>query len=123
MAFMQHRIYNCRPHAKGKKVKLKFAAFPYQDFGIVDAKIVKVDPDATFDKEKGPLFSLRAEFEYMKSDDADINESAKTAKTTKDNIVKLKFGMLAEAEIVQRRKTIMSIILEPLRKLGEKIHP
>ncbi len=101
----------------GKKVKLKFAAYPYQDFGLVNAKVIEVDPDATYDEEKGPLFALKASFDYKS-----ILAGCEVI-TSKYNKIRLKYGMLAQAEIVQRQQTVMSIILAPLRKLGEKMHP
>ena len=102
---------------KDMKVKLKFIAFPYQDFGIINAKIVKVSPDATVSKENGSVYILFAEFEYQHI------KNKFSAKSTKQSFIDLKYGMLAQADIVQRRRTMISFVLDPIKKLGEKLAP
>jgi len=89
---------------KGLPVKLKFDAFPYQDYGAVEGTVIEVSPDAQFNKESQSFYKVTI-------------APGKTEIAAKDKNVALRPGLALTAEIITERKSILSLILEPFRKL------
>lgn len=89
---------------KGLNAKLKFDAFPFQDYGIVEGTVIDVSPDAHVDKDLLSFYKVMIAPE-------------KTEIIAKDKKIALRPGLAVTAEIVTERKSIMSLILEPFRKL------
>lgn len=93
----------------GMPVKLKFHAFPYQDYGVSKGEILSVAPDAVIDEELGPVFRVRASFQLTptrRTEDLDI-----------------RYGFTADAEVVQRTRTLLDIMLDPFSKISEQFAP
>ena len=89
---------------KGLPAKLKFDAFPFQDYGIVEGTVIDVSPDAQVDKEFGSFYK--------------VTISPKTTRIiAKGKTVPLRPGLAVSAEIVTDRKSILGLLLEPFRKL------
>ena len=82
---------------KGLPAKLKFDAFPYQDYGVVESRVVEVSPDSQEDK--------------------DHNSFYKVTILPLNHPFKIRPGLTLSAEIITERRTVMSLILEPFRKL------
>ena len=88
----------------GMEVKVKFDAYPYQDYGIVQGKVTSISPDAKADEKLGAVYEVEVTLErnYVK------NESQK---------VDFKAGQAATADIIIRRRRIADVFLEPIRQL------
>jgi multidrug efflux pump subunit AcrA (membrane-fusion protein) len=89
---------------KGLPAKLKFDAFPFQDYGIVDGTVIEVAPDAQTDKDSSSFYKV-------------MIAPRQTEITAKGKSVALRPGLALSAEIVTERKSILNLILEPFRQL------
>ncbi|MGV0025027.1 HlyD family type I secretion periplasmic adaptor subunit [Phormidesmis priestleyi] len=92
----------------GMKAKVKLATFPFQEFGVVEGEVVSVSPDAVVEKDEngrdmGPVFLTR-----VRLDKRAIDVRGKTVELTP--------GMAASAEIVTRKKSILTFITEPVTR-------
>lgn len=88
----------------GDKVQVKFDAYPYQDYGIVEGQVVKLSPDVKVDERLGAVYRVEVVL-----DRHTVGNAAQTAK--------LKAGQTATAEIIVRRRTIAEMLLDPIRQL------
>lgn len=88
---------------QGMKAKVKLATFPFQEFGTIDGTVVQVSPNATVEKDLGLVFPTR-----IKLDKHSIQ--------VRGQDVKLTPGMAATGEIVTRKKSILSFLLEPVTR-------
>jgi multidrug efflux pump subunit AcrA (membrane-fusion protein) len=93
---------------KGLPAKLKFDAFPFQDYGTVDGTVIEVSPDAQQDKSLGSFYKVTI-----------APRQAQIA--AKGKILPLRPGLALTAEIITERKSILSLILAPFRELKGKI--
>jgi multidrug efflux pump subunit AcrA (membrane-fusion protein) len=89
---------------KGLPAKLKFDAFPFQDYGIVEGTVIDVSPDAQVDKALGSFYKVTI-------------APGKREIAAKGKNVPLRPGLAVTAEIITERKSILSLLLEPFRKL------
>jgi multidrug efflux pump subunit AcrA (membrane-fusion protein) len=89
---------------KGLPAKLKFDAFPFQDYGIVEGTVIEVSPDAQTDKDSNSFYKV-------------MIAPRQTEISAKGQNVSLRPGLALSAEIVTERKSILGLILEPFRKL------
>ncbi len=92
----------------GMRAKIKLATFPFQEFGIVDGEVLQVSADGVPEKdaqgrEVGPVFLCRVKLE-------------KSSVTVKGKNVDFSPGMAGTAELVIRKKTVLSFITEPITK-------
>ncbi|HTL89041.1 MAG TPA: HlyD family efflux transporter periplasmic adaptor subunit [Leptolyngbya sp.] len=92
----------------GMKAKVKLATFPYQEFGIIEGEIVSIDPNAIVEKDAngqdmGPVFMAK-----VKLDRKSI--------MVRGREVELSPGMAGTADIVTRKKSILSFLTEPITK-------
>ncbi|OUL26102.1 hemolysin D [Nostoc sp. T09] len=88
---------------QGMKAKVKLATFPFQEFGVVDGDVVQVSPNATTDKDLGLVFPTR-----IKLHKHSIN--------VRGQEVALTPGMAANGEIVTRKKSVLTFIMEPVTR-------
>ncbi len=93
---------------KGLPAKLKFDAFPFQDYGVVDGTVIDVSPDAQVEKDLGSFYKVTI-------------APSRTDIVAKGRTVSLRPGLALSAEIVTERKSILSLILEPFRKLKSEM--
>jgi multidrug efflux pump subunit AcrA (membrane-fusion protein) len=87
---------------RGLAAKLKFEAFPFQDYGVVEGTVIDISPDAT---NKGGI-------NYYKVTIA----PGKTWIANQEKDFMLRPGLSVKAEIVTERRTVLSLMLEPVRK-------
>ncbi len=80
--------------------RMKLKAYPFQQFGLLPGKLVSVDPDVN---DAG---AYRA---WIKPDQLTL-DGAHGPET-------IRTGLVLSAEIVVDRRTIMNVILDPLRRL------
>lgn len=85
-------------------VNIKFDAFPYQDYGIVSGQVTSISPDAKIHEQMGAAYRI----------DIALNS---TQIKHDGEVVALRAGQTATAEIIVRKRRIISLILDPIRKL------
>lgn len=88
----------------GMPVNIKFDAFPYQDYGIVTGEVLTISPDAKVDDNNGAVYQVKIALDTHQIE----HEGEK---------ITLRAGQTAIAEIVVRQRRIISLVLEPIRKL------
>jgi HlyD family secretion protein len=88
---------------EGLRAKVKLATFPFQEFGTIEGEVVKISPNATADKDLGPVFTAR-----VKLSRNIINVHGKAVQLTP--------GMAATAEIVTRQRSILTFLMEPITR-------
>ncbi|WP_414574554.1 HlyD family efflux transporter periplasmic adaptor subunit [Anabaena sp. CCY 9402-a] len=88
---------------KGMKAKVKIATFPFQEFGTIDGEVVQVSPNATIDKDLGLVFPTRIKLK-------------KHFLSVRGEEVAFTPGMAATGEIVTRKKSILTFIIEPVTR-------
>ncbi|WP_066384522.1 MULTISPECIES: HlyD family efflux transporter periplasmic adaptor subunit [unclassified Anabaena] len=88
---------------KGMKAKVKMATFPFQEFGTIEGEVVQVSPNAVVDKDLGLVFPTRIKLN-------------KHALTVRGQEVEFTPGMVATGEIVTRKKSILTFIVEPVTR-------
>ncbi|MBD2629343.1 HlyD family efflux transporter periplasmic adaptor subunit [Trichormus variabilis] len=88
---------------QGMKAKVKLATFPFQEFGVVDGEVMQISPNATVDKELGLIFPTQ-----IKLSKHSINLRGQEVEFTP--------GMAANAEIVTRKKSVLTFIVEPITR-------
>jgi HlyD family secretion protein len=85
------------------RAKVKLATFPYQEFGIVEGEVAQVSPNAIVDKDLGLVFPTRIKLN-------------KKAIDVRGKQVELTPGMAATAEIITRKKSILTFLMEPITR-------
>ena len=94
--------------ASGQRVKLKYDAFPFQDFGIQHGRLLHISPDVIMDERLGPVFRGRVALDEF-------------VVVVKEVTVPLRYGMMGVAEVVTDRQSILIRLLSPLRKLQKTV--
>jgi HlyD family secretion protein len=89
---------------QGMPVKVKFDAYPYQDYGVISGKVTSISADAEQNERMGTVYRLKVELDrdYVK-------ERSRT--------IKLKAGQTANADIIIRRRRLAAILFDPIRQL------
>jgi HlyD family secretion protein len=83
------------------KARIKLATFPFQEFGTIDGTVNQVSPNGVVNEKSGLIFptqiKLKKEFVKVRGKD-----------------VKFIPGMAATGEIVTRKRSILSFLIEPI---------
>jgi hemolysin D len=91
----------------GKKVKIKFDAYPFQEYGVVSGRVIWVAPDS---KVKESIQGKIETFELkIALDQPYIQTGNKSTPLTP--------GQTATAEIIVRQRRVVDLILDPFKKL------
>ena len=94
---------------EGMRVKVKVATFPFQEFGTIDGEVMKLTPNATLDKDLGLVYTVRIMLKRKT-----INVEGKDVELTP--------GMAVTAEVVTRKRSILTFMLEPItRRFSEAL--
>ncbi|MBX9772755.1 MAG: HlyD family efflux transporter periplasmic adaptor subunit [Candidatus Obscuribacterales bacterium] len=88
---------------KGQRVRIKIDAFPFQDYGIITGEVTNVESTAE-EKDGNSTYRVRI-------------KPSRTWIQVRDKKLNLISGMTVTAEIVTKQRTVLSMVLEPLRKL------
>jgi HlyD family secretion protein len=88
--------------AKGMPVKLKFDAYPFQDYGIVTGKLTGISPTS----KQGKVANYNLEIKL----DRDCLPTA-------NKCIALRPGDTVAAEVIVRQRRIIDFILDPFKKL------
>ncbi|GFE68849.1 HlyD family efflux transporter periplasmic adaptor subunit [Chroococcus sp. FPU101] len=91
----------------GMPVKMKFDAYPFQDYGIVEGKLSDISPTSKVTQtEQGQVTTFDLEIELQQT-------CLPTAKTC----VPLTPGQTATAEVIVRQRKLIDFVLDPFKKL------
>jgi len=91
---------------EGLAVKLKFNAFPYQRYGVVNGTLDHISPATRMSQQsKQPVYEGRVALE---KDHYIVGETK----------YPLRYGMTATAEVVVRERRIIDMALDPFRQIG-----
>ena len=91
---------------EGLPVKLKFNAFPYQRYGVINGTLEYVSPATKpASQTKQPVYEARISLER------DYYQVAETR-------YPLRYGMTAAVEIVVRERRLIDLALDPFRQVG-----
>ncbi|MBV6625732.1 MAG: HlyD family efflux transporter periplasmic adaptor subunit [Rivularia sp. (in: Bacteria)] len=88
---------------KGMRAKVKLATFPFQEFGAINGEVVRVSPNAVVDEELGLVFPTTIKLN-------------KNTLLVRGEEVGFTPGMTANAEIVTRKKSILTFLVEPVTR-------
>jgi len=91
---------------EGLAVKLKFNAFPYQRYGVINGTLDHISPATKpSPQSKQPVYEGRVALE-------------KDHYTVGETRYPLRYGMTATAELVVRERRIIDMALDPFRQIG-----
>ena len=93
---------------KGLAAKLKFEAFPFHDYGVVEGTVIDVSPDAVTNKDGATYYKVTI-------------APGKRRVSTNERDVMLRPGLSVTAEIITERRTVLSTILRPFRRFKSEI--
>ncbi|WP_019499244.1 HlyD family efflux transporter periplasmic adaptor subunit [Pseudanabaena sp. PCC 6802] len=92
---------------EGLPVKIKFDAYPFQDYGVVEGKLVKMARTSKVtETAQGQVATFDLEIEL-----------AKPCIQTRNECITLMPGQTATAEIIVRQRHVIDFILDPFKKL------
>ncbi|WP_017652278.1 HlyD family efflux transporter periplasmic adaptor subunit [Fortiea contorta] len=87
----------------GMSVKVKFDAYPFQDYGVVTGKVIRMSPDSkVMETSQGKVEVFEMEISLNSSDNQRIP---------------LTPGQTATAEVIVRQRRLIDFILDPFKKL------
>jgi adhesin transport system membrane fusion protein len=89
---------------RGQKAIVKVTAYDFSIFGGLEGEVTNVSADSIVDKEKGETFYLV----HVKTDTSELIRGDKSYPIIP--------GMVATAEIMTGRKTILSYLMKPINK-------
>ncbi|WP_193200055.1 HlyD family efflux transporter periplasmic adaptor subunit [Nostoc sp. MG11] len=93
----------------GIPVKIKFDAYPFQDYGIVEGRVTSISPDSKItETPQGSVETFELEVSF----------SQPYIQTETQRIL-LTPGQAATAEVIIRQRRIIDFLLDPFRKLQE----
>ena len=91
---------------EGLPVKLKFNAFPYQRYGLINGTLESISPATKpAQANKQPVYEGKVALE-------------KDHYLVEENKYPLRYGMTATAEIVVRKRRLIDLALDPFRHIG-----
>ncbi len=100
--------------AKGMKVKLKFDAYPFQDYGIVTGKLTSISPTSKImETEQGQGANEMAS-SYIYNLEIKLDRDCLP---TANKCIALRPGDTATAEVILRQRRIIDFIFDPFKKL------
>jgi hemolysin D len=91
----------------GMTVKVKFDAYPYQEYGIVEGKVTWISPDSKV--EQTPQGNIET-YELKITLDQQYVENG-------EKRISLSSGQTANAEVIIRQRRIIDFVLDPFKKL------
>ena len=93
----------------GLPVKLKFDAYPFQDYGILSGELIKISPNTIeMDTPNGKVAAYNLEISLKQSCIPSTNKC-----------IPLRPGDTATAEVIVRQRLIIDFLLDPFKKLQQ----
>jgi len=99
----------------GDEARLRFDAFPYQRFGFLESKVVRIDKALLLDDESSVPVSLSEPVYRIRTQ---LSEQSMLAYGDK---FPLKSGMLLEADIVLDSRSLLDWLLDPIYSLNGRV--
>lgn len=99
----------------GDEVRIRFDAFPYQKFGLIKAHVINIDQALVLPSDK--VFPIKTS-EAMYRVRARLETQSITAYGQQ---FPLKAGMLAEADIIQEKRSLLEWLLDPIYAIKGKL--
>ena len=96
----------------GLPAKIKFDAYPFQDYGIVEGRVTWISPDSKVTQEAQPTQPDESSEFFELEIDLDHNQIANETKQ-----IPITPGQTATAEIVIRQRRLIDFFLDPFQKL------
>jgi hemolysin D len=93
----------------GMPVKVKFDAYPFQDYGVVEGKVQWVSPDSKL-VEVGSVKVEAFEVNVVLNQDYILSQGKK---------ITLSLGQTGTAEVIVRQRRTIDLILDPFKKLQQ----
>jgi HlyD family secretion protein len=94
----------------GLAVKLKFDAYPFQDYGIVPGTLTKISPTTReIDTPNGKANAYQLEIELNK-----------TCITKNNQCIELHPGDTATAEVIIRQRKVIDFVIDPFKTLAKE---
>jgi HlyD family secretion protein len=94
----------------GLDVKLKFDAYPFQDYGIVKGKLIKISLSTVEqDTPQGKISTYQLDIKL-----------AKNCIPKGDHCIALHPGDTATAEVIVRQRLVIDFVIDPIKKLGKE---
>jgi hemolysin D len=94
---------------KGLAVKLKFDAYPFQDYGVVQGELLNISPTSLeVDTPNGKVAAYNLEIAVKQN-----------CIISGNNCIHLRPGDTATAEVIVRQRRIIDFLLDPFKKLQE----
>ncbi len=90
----------------GQRVKIKYDAFPFMEYGIKGGGIIRVASDATPDPVHGPVYLVTV----LPDEETIAGQHGRLG---------LSFGLKATVEVVTEQRTVVSFLVRPFLELGE----
>jgi hemolysin D len=103
----------------GLPAKLKFDAYPFQDYGIIQGKVNWISPTSTMSTSETPSSSKPTATPNVQNRFTVEIELAQTAVQSRGKAIALKAGQTATAEIITRRRRVLDLFLDPFRQLKQ----
>ncbi len=99
----------------GDEARLRFDAFPYQRFGFIESKVLRIDKALLLDGEAVIPFALSEPVYRIRT------QLSKQDMLAYGDSFPLKSGMLLEADIVLDRRTLLDWLLDPIYSLKGRV--
>jgi HlyD family secretion protein len=91
----------------GMPVKLKFDAYPFQDYGIISGELIKISPNTVeVDTPNGKTAAYNLEISLKQN-----------CVPSPDKCIPLRPGDTATAEVIVRQRRIIDFLIDPFKKL------
>lgn len=93
----------------GLPVKLKFDAYPFQDYGVLSGELIKISPNTVeVDTPNGKVAAYNLEIAIKQN-----------CLPSADKCIPLRSGDTATAEVIVRQRRIIDFLLDPFKKLQQ----
>ena len=100
----------------GLPAKVKFDAYPFQDYGILPGRISWISPTSSLLASTGTATAAATPANAASSFEVEI-ELAQPFIKAQGKAITLKAGQTATAEVVVRQRRVIDLFLDPFRKL------
>lgn len=92
---------------KGMPAEIKIHTFPFTKYGVIDAEVINVSDDATFDEKRGLIFRMQLRM-------------TKNTLWVEGKDVKLQPGMAVTAEVQTGERRIIEFFMAPLLRYKDE---
>ena len=101
----------------GLPARLKFDAYPFQDYGLIPGKVIWISP--TSDPSPSSVSGASPAMANVPNRFTVEIKLAQTVVQARGKLISLKAGQTATAEIIVRRRRVLDLFLDPFRQLKQ----